>query len=134
MLARQLFGIAVKNAAMLLFLLFGGSASAQYGDTNADTWARSIQSDINNGAPKEQICNNAMNSAKISDVARFKDWAYGVVRRYCPEQLGEKQAVSTGKEKPGNAADCSFNIYQMNLAAQGKRVEVVGSFCYATFN
>jgi hypothetical protein len=123
---------AILSASLLL--LSGGSALSQYNDVNADNWTKSIQSDIINGAPREQICSNAFSSAKASGVAEFKDWAYGVVRRYCPEKLGEKKQVGSVSGDNNALPNCSLKLYQMNLASLGRRVEVVGEACWAVFN
>lgn len=115
---------------LLMLLYFASSANAQYGDSNADRWSASIQADINNGAPSEQICNNAMSSAKASDLAQFKSWAYGVVRQYCPEKLRSVPSQSSSATNQ----DCSMTQAQINSAARGRRIEVVGKDCYAVFN
>lgn len=58
-------------------------------DAVDDEWRRALEADISNGAPKEKICDDALRRAGISTQVSFKNYAYGVVRNYCPEMLNE---------------------------------------------
>ena len=73
-------------AAVIAALTLGTAAIA---GENEIRWRRAIEADISNGAPVEAICRKAMGPAQISDEVAFKNYAYGVVRKYCPEMLNE---------------------------------------------
>ncbi len=73
-------------AAVIASLALGTTAMAE---DLAVTWRRAIEADISNGAPNEVICDNAYGSARATSDASLKNYAYGVVRKYCPEMLKE---------------------------------------------
>jgi|694.fasta_scaffold35081_5 hypothetical protein len=82
---------AVK-LSMALFLSLGHSepSSAQYADSYERKSRKSIESDIRNGAPADDICRNSRIPASISKDPSFKDWAYGIAKKYCPpDKMGK---------------------------------------------
>lgn len=82
---------------------------AQGSNNNESEWRLSIEADIRNGAPADYICGNTMSSARFSDDARFKDWAYGIARQYCPP--GELGKPSKPPPYPTNSAPNSLNPF-----------------------
>ena len=126
----------------LFIFIFASPALAQARSSNEATWRQSIQSDIKNGAPASDICSNAMSSATTSDDANFKDWAYSVVRQYCPDQLNQgKNNSSQGLKSNSAASDtnslgesCTIKQSQMFAASRGQRVIIRGSDCSIYIN
>ena len=84
-------------AAAMAALAFGTAAIA---DDVDDEWRRSLEADVSNGAPKETICDNALRRAGISNDVGFKNYAYGVVRKLCPEMLSGGKAFEPPKPEP----------------------------------
>ena len=74
----------ISIAAAFLNITFSpNDVKAQYQGENERVWAASLQADIRNGAPADDICRNASSSAVTSDDVNFKIWAYSVARQYC---------------------------------------------------
>lgn len=48
-------------------------------------WKQSIETDLRNGDPAGDVCAKAKRRAAISDDVAFKNWAYNIARRTCPQ-------------------------------------------------
>ena len=103
------------------------SAEAGFKGTNEKTWYRSIQADIKNGASARTICINASSPAEVSDEVAFKNWAYGIARKYC----------SKGYEKSASAPDlavvsdkCSVTPSDLYSLEKNRLLEIRGPSCY----
>jgi len=124
----------------VLLLLCASTVQAQQRESNEVRWRGSIESDIRNGAAPGDICSNAQNSLKFSDDVSFKDWAYGVTRKYCPEKLGQPQVPpgigvrSQVQTPPTNESHCELKIAEMNQIQRGEVVRVIGNKCSMVFN
>lgn len=126
----------------LLMFVFASPALAQDRISNEVRWRQSIQSDIRNGAPASDICLNAKSSATTSSDVNFKDWAYSIVREYCPDQLNQgKNSSSQGLKSNPAASDgnslgesCTIKQSQMFAASRGQRVIIRGSDCSIYIN
>lgn len=96
---------------------------------NEVTWRNSIEADISNGAPARTICINAKSSAFASSDVQFKNYAYGVVRRYCPEDLGGGSPYMPGGTG-SSQGDCRITQEQIYNAIQYKQAIISsGSGC-----
>jgi hypothetical protein len=94
----------------------------------------SIKADIRNGAPAEDICRNSLIPASISDDASFKDWAYGIARKYCPPgRIGAFQAPPPQPSQKGPSpivSRCRLPTDQeIKRAAKGIRVDLSKGNC-----
>lgn len=123
------------------FLLVSTSTvHAQQRESNEVKWRGSIESDIRNGASPSDICSNAQISLKFSDNVSFKDWAYGIIRKYCPEKLGRQQVTPVIRVSPQAQTstiiqpNCELRLSQMSQLERGEVVRVLGNNCSMVFN
>ena len=130
----------MRNNGYLIAAAMFFTAPAAYSQTysqydNVETkWKASIEADIRNGAPADYICRNAKSSAGASDDALFKDWAYGVARKYCPPgEIGAFQAPPpqpSQKDPPPVVSRCRLPTDQeIKRAAKGIRVDLSKGNC-----
>jgi len=144
LLARRRFHLKLEQylAIVSFLLVLTTPALAQRRQPNEVMWRQSIEADVRNGAPREDICINAMSSATASDDASFKNWAYSVVRKYCPEQLrtgdsppsGGTQSTPMVDSAKGSSKPCILSQAQIVDGSRGKRVAVMGSNCFIQMN
>lgn len=110
-----------ERLSILLYLLLGyiDPSAAQVFGSNEAKWRLSIETDIRNGAPADAICINALSPATVSDDPGFKNWAYGVARKYCPpgkmgkpsnEGLGGSQAAAAQPESQAVQSGCRIML------------------------
>ena len=103
------------------------SAEARFQGVNEKRWAKSIEADINNGAPADAICSNASNSAQVSDEVAFKNWAYSIARKYCSDGFEKSSSSPASVDPPGN---CSVNPSDLYSLEQNKFIKISGPDCY----
>ena len=115
-------------------ITFGSPVSAQYKGTNEREWAASLQSDIRNGAPAEDICTNARSTATTSNEVAFKDWAYSVARQYCKEGFELKSNATEQSAPPGLTPKCSLSSADMYAISMGKKTVVQEGNCFMSFH
>jgi len=124
-------------AAIFAIFLIASPSFSQQRRSNEDTWRGGIEADIRNGAPADIICINALSSAGVSNDVQFKNWAYSIVRKYCPDKLGAGQSPPSGGglvRAETQSSACVISFSQMREIALGKKVMVTGSNCSASFN
>ena len=98
-------------------------------------WRNSILSEIRNGAPVQDICSDSMIYAKTSTEVDFKDWAFGIVRQYCPELLGPpKEVKQLGGETDKKNQGCDLSWEQMGRILRGEKIFVFGNSCSQRWN
>jgi hypothetical protein len=121
-------------------LLFCSEGQARERDeTNEVRWRASIEADIRNDAPKEQVCSNAMSSARVSDDARFKDWAYGIARQYCSADKFNKHTrippTGSAPSQSSQRSDCPIlSAIDARKIVNGQRIKLMGGGCVMIFN
>jgi hypothetical protein len=124
--------IKVLSLSVVILVVTGLPAEAQWRGENEKKWGDSIQSDIRNGALPEDICINAKSSATTSSEVAFKDWAYSIARKYCDaDRLGKPEPATQVVQE---SDECGLKIYHMHEIVQGKRVAVKKGDCSMRFN
>jgi hypothetical protein len=109
---------------------------------NEAKWRRSIEADIQNGAPADDICRNALSPATVSDEVAFKNWAYGIARTYCPPgKVGPLKAspatdpAVVNPELLDSPMNCPLlSSHDARRVARGERVKLQGGGCLMIFN
>ena len=132
-----LHGLISISVACLNIAFSPNVVKAQYQGENERVWAASLQADIRNGAPADDICRNASNSAVTSDDVNFKNWAYSVARQYCDSGF-KIQEGSQDQLAPENASaastQCSLTVSQMKDVGQGIKTTVQANQCFMSFH
>lgn len=125
--------VAITGSIALLLaasLIQPPSAEARFQGVNEKKWAKSIEADINNGAPADAICINASNSAQVSDEAAFKNWAYSIAREYCSSGY-KKRFTSSSRRKPVKlSGDCAISPNDLYRLERSKLIIKNGSYCF----
>jgi len=129
----------MRNNSYLIAAAMIFSAPAAYSQAyseyaNEPRWKASIEADIRNGAPARDICINALSPASVSTDPSFKDWAYGIARKYCPPgRVGAFQAPPPQPSQKGPSpvvSSCRFPTDQdTKRAAKGIRVNLSQGNC-----
>ena len=129
----------MRSHSYLIAVAMIFSAPAAYSQSysqydNETRWRASIEADIRNGAPTRYICINARSSAVASSDPSFKDWAYGVARKYCPQgEMGAFQAPPPQPSQKGPSpvvSRCRLPTDQdIKRAAKGIRVDLSKGNC-----
>lgn len=111
-------------------------------------WRESIEADLRNGDPTGQVCTKAKTRASISDDVAFKNWAYGIARRSCPQgavggkapppqpQAGGVTSPVT-KEAPSATytQGCPLlSAHDARIIAGGRRLRISTGACVMSFN
>ena len=135
--------MSLYHVAIAALLASPLPAMAQYKGISEKKWAESLNSDIRNDAPYSSICSEAMSSAAASDEIRFKEWAYGVARKYCPpEEFGEgalmnpespSQPIATPQYE-AIPEGCTLTQAQMGTIARGAPFATASGDCFMSFN
>lgn len=128
--------------ASLYLWMAATDAVAQERKANEQQWTDAIKSDIRNGASPATICMNSITPAEISDDPVFKDWAYGIARRYCKKgTLGKGEETETRGKGAGrskisgdNQKSCSLTSIQITQISKGRRVGTASGDCRMVFN
>ena len=128
----------ISIAAAFLNITFSpNDVKAQYQGENERVWAASLQADIRNGAPAEDICRNASSSAVTSDDVKFKNWAYSVARQYCDSGF----KIEDGRQDqlvPENvfaaSPECRLTVSQINDVGRGIKTTVQANQCFMSFH
>ena len=130
----------VCYGALVVPLLAGRQAAAQEEKIEPE-WRQSLQVDIKNGAPRADICNRAMARAGVSNDVDFKNWAYGIVRQYCPLGTLSKGGSAARLASARLAArlmlsqGCpAISLLQIDRIMRGQQVIVARGNCYMRFN
>ena len=126
---------------LLGLICFTCSMSFALGENEAK-WRRSIEADIKNGAPANDICINALSPATVSDEVAFKNWAYGIARTYCPPgkvgPLKDSPAtdpIVVNPELLDSPINCPLlSSHDARRVARGERVQLTGGGCTMIFN
>jgi hypothetical protein len=129
--------LRLADAAMACLAGSLATALPLQAGTNETTWRASIEADIRNGARAEAICRSARIRAEVSDEVPFKNWAYGIARKYCaPDQMGQplppepKPDVAT-PQKIG----CRYATpEEISKARKGVRVDLSSADCVFIVN
>jgi hypothetical protein len=94
-------------------------------------WRESIEADLRNGDPTGQVCTKAKTRASISDDVAFKNWAYGIARRTCP------QGAVGGKAPPlqPHTWCCPLlTAHDARIVARGHQLRISTGACVMIFN
>ena len=130
-------GLISLATACLGVVFSSNTVKAQYQGENERVWAASLQTDINNGAPADDICRNASSSAVTSDDVNFKNWAYSVARQYCDSgfTLQDSRPDQSVPEKlPTTSSQCRLTVAQMNDVSRGIKTTVQADQCFMSFH
>ena len=130
-------GLISLVTACLGVVFSSNTVKAQYQGENERVWAASLQTDINNGAPADDICRNASSSAVTSDDVNFKNWAYSVARQYCDSGFTmqhSRQDQSVPENAPPTTSQCRLTVAQMNDVSRGIRTTVQADQCFMSFH
>ena len=130
-------GLISLATACLGVVFSSNTVKAQYQGENERVWAASLQTDINNGAPADDICRNASSSAVTSDDVNFKNWAYSVARQYCDSGFTmqhSSQDQSVPENAPSTTSQCRLTVAQMNDVSRGIRTTVQADQCFMSFH
>ena len=130
------FTIPVLTVIAMVFANSFTPVMSQYRGENERKWAASIQSDISNGAPAQDICNSATNAAMTSGEVSFKDWAFSVAQKYCSSASTKEEGENESNVLvlTPEASQCGLSSSQMFDISQGKRTAVVGNNCFMIFH
>lgn len=126
---------------LVSLICFTSSMSFALGENEAK-WRRSIEADIQNGAPAEDICRNALSPAIVSDEVTFKNWAYGIAWTYCPpgtvgplKSTPATNPVVVNPEPLDSPINCPLlSSHDARRVARGERVRLTGGGCTMIFN
>ena len=125
------------TTACLGIAFSANSVNAQYQGENERRWSASLQSDIRNGVPSDDICRNATSSAVSSDDVDFKNWASSIARQYCDrgfELKEESRPQSDSKTITSTSKQCRLTVSQMNDVGQGIKTMVQANGCFMSFH
>ena len=129
-------GLISLATACLGVVFSSNTVKAQYQGENERVWAASLQTDINNGAPADDICRNASSSAVTSDDVNFKNWAYSVARQYCDSGFKNEDGLQD-QLLPENVStaspECRLTVSQMNDVGRGMKT-VQANQCFMSFH
>lgn len=107
---------------------------ARFDGENERMWAKSIEANIDNGAPASVICINASSSAESSSELPFKNWAYSIARQYCSsgyERNPKTEAGTTLTANPLGSQEvgCSLSSVDFYDLQQHRRLSKYGHDC-----
>ena len=111
-------------------------------------WRESIEADLRNGDPTGKVCTKAKTRASISDDVAFKNWAYGIARRTCPQgAVGSKapppQPQGEGVTRPvtKEAPPATYtwgcpllSAHDARIIVSGRRLRMDAGGCVMSFN
>ena len=134
---------AKRALSIILVVLLSATGSTSFAmGGNEEKWRRSIEADIQNGAPANDICRSSLSSATVSDEVVFKNWAYGIARTYCPPgtlgPLKPSPPSAPTTVKPGvldTPTNCPLlSSHDASRVSRGERVKLQGGGCLMIFN